>query len=116
MFEYFFQAGEYWIYAPDGSTRCRAANEGDAQQIVTALNAWQEIQQAYEIAQRSGDQLGKAGTVYLTVHALMPNSGVIPKKVHSAREEMKASGEEGVITDEYCPDCGEWRISCVCTW
>lgn len=57
------------------------------QEIVQALNAWEEITRAYEIAQRSGDQIGKAGAVYLTVHALMSKDGVIPKIVDSAEDE-----------------------------
>lgn len=87
----------------DWSIQDEQGNSPTLEQIVTALNAWQEIQQAYEIAQRSGDQIGKAGTVYLTVHALMPKNGVIPPNVRSAREETP-SWTNGTCDCSACRD------------
>lgn len=56
------------------------ATEEEAQQIVTALNAWQAIQQAYLSAETNKQIIDR-----ISVHV---ERGVIPKNVHSAREDV----------------------------
>lgn len=87
--------------------------EDTAQQIVQALNAWEEIKQAAENAHTKPPQDGAYEILEVVYNHI---KGVIPKNVHPAGERFKESGEEGEYLPDNCTACGGSIYTCQCKW